>query len=93
MNPQQAFAVLTADERFQVLIYGATGLRGAFAEFCGTGHGFERITRIGVPQNLVFPDGEAAAEWLLKACLADITVAAGRVRCVRADKSGAALAA
>lgn len=93
MKPQQSFTVLTREHRFQVLIYAPAGARPAFAEFCGTSEGCERMTRIGVPHNLVFTDAAACAEWLLKACLADITVAAGGVRTVRADKAAVSLAA
>ena len=88
MKPLQSFTVLTCDHRFQVLIYGSNGVRAPFAEFCGSSEGCERMTRVGVPQNLVFAGDESAAEWLLRACLADIAAVAGIVRSVRADKEG-----
>ena len=87
MNTRQSFTVLTRDDRFQVLVFDRAGERAPFAEFCGTSHGCERMTRVGLPQNLVFSSEEQAADYLLHACVADIAVLAGPVCSVRHDSA------
>src|SRR4051812_40687614 len=94
MKPTQCYAVLTRNDSFEVLLYARDGDRPPFAEYCGSAEGCERVSRLGVPLNLVFASDEAAADWLLKSCVADIAAVAGAVQSVRLDRGcGRSLAA